>query len=145
MAATVLHTCKHCSTAFDPLEPDDEFCCGGCAFVHDLIHNSGLDQFYTLKGERVTSPVKSIALQGRDWTWLSEMVRAAEARAETGGAAMLDLAVQGISCTGCVWLMEKLFLRHSGALRARVLGRTLGKKELGLLLVVVVVVVLRRV
>ncbi len=120
-AATLTpHLCKHCSTAFEPQEPGEEFCCGGCAFVHDLIHNSGLDQFYTLKGERVTSPVKSIALQGRDWTWLTEMAAAAEVNAEAGGAATLDLAVQGISCTGCVWLMEKLFLRHPGALRARV-------------------------
>jgi len=121
-AISVRHTCKHCSTHFEPLEPEDEFCCGGCAFVFNLINDSGLDQYYTLKGGKVTAPVKNAALQRRDYTWLSELVAATEHRALSTEhpAPALDLAVQGISCTGCVWLIEKLALRHAGALRARV-------------------------
>jgi Cu2+-exporting ATPase len=30
----------------------------------------------------------------------------------------LDLALEGISCVGCVWLVEKLFARHAGSIRA---------------------------
>lgn len=116
----VSHECKHCSTLFEPQEPGEEFCCGGCAFVHNLIHESGLDQYYTLKGGKVGAPVKSTALQRRDYTWLSEMAARAEGAVPEGQAASLDLAVQGISCTGCVWLMEKVLLRHPGMLRARV-------------------------
>ena len=119
MNTTTASHCKHCATAFDPVEPGDEFCCGGCAFVHHLIHESGLDQYYTLKGSKVTAPVKSVALQRRDYAWLAESAAAAEAAAGAG-AAHLDLAVQGISCVGCVWLLERIFLRHPGALRARV-------------------------
>jgi len=116
------YTCKHCSTLFEPLEPGDEFCCGGCAFVFNLINESGLDQYYTLKGGNVTAPVKSTALQRRDYTWLSELATRTEhgAQSTDNSPAALDLAVQGISCTGCVWLMEKLALRHAGVLRARV-------------------------
>ena len=112
--------CRHCSTLFEPQEPGDQFCCGGCAFVFNLINENGLGQYYTLKGGNVAAPVKNAALQRRDYTWLTEMAERAEASAESGQAAALDLAVQGISCTGCVWLMEKLALRHAGALRARV-------------------------
>lgn len=114
------HHCRHCSTIFEPQEPDEEFCCGGCAFVHNLIHENGLDQYYTLKGGKVGAPVKNAALQRRDYSWLTELAARAEQQAGAGQAASLDLAVQGISCTGCVWLMEKVILRHPGALRARV-------------------------
>jgi Cu2+-exporting ATPase len=116
------HTCKHCSTQYEPLEPGDEFCCGGCAFVFNLINETGLGQYYTLKGGKITAPVKNTALQRRDYTWLTELAARTEHRAlnREPSAAALDLAVQGISCTGCVWLMEKLALRHAGVLRARV-------------------------
>ena len=109
--------CRHCATVFVPEEPGDEFCCGGCAFVHNLIHEEGLDQYYTLKGGKVTAPVKSVALQQRDFTWLHEATALAEKDAGTG---RMELAVQGISCVGCVWLLEKVFQRFPGALRARV-------------------------
>ena len=33
-------------------------------------------------------------------------------------AARLELALEGISCVGCVWLVERLFARHPGAIRA---------------------------
>jgi Cu2+-exporting ATPase len=113
------HLCKHCGTHFDPLESADEFCCGGCSFVHQLIHDSGFDQYYNLKGAKVTAPVKSVAFQKRDYTWLTESAHSAELAA-SNGAASLDLAVQGISCVGCVWLLERVFLRTPGALRASV-------------------------
>ena len=32
--------------------------------------------------------------------------------------ARLDLGLEGISCVGCVWLVEKLFARHPGSIRA---------------------------
>lgn len=111
--------CRHCHTLFDPGNADEEFCCGGCAFVYRLIHDSGFEDFYALKGARVTAPVKSTALYKRDDSWLRERVAAAESEARNG-AARLELGVQGISCAGCVWLLERLFERTPGALRARV-------------------------
>ena len=119
MKASTDHACRHCGTHFEPQEPSDEFCCGGCAFVHQLIHDQGFDQYYNLKGGKVTAPVKSVAFQKRDYTWLTESAATAEAAAGQG-AAQLDLAVQGISCVGCVWLLERVFSRIPGALRARV-------------------------
>lgn len=112
-------TCEHCHTLFRPTDPDDRFCCGGCAFVHHLINDSGLGDYYTLKGHRITPPVKSTAFQQRDNTWLTPRIAAAEAAAGDGAAA-LDCAVQGISCVGCVWLLQRLFERRPGTLRAQV-------------------------
>jgi Cu2+-exporting ATPase len=115
-----LRQCRHCATLFDPPAPQDEFCCGGCAFVHNLILENGLDRYYEFKGDRVGAPVKSSALQRRDYSWLAAKATGAEATAAPGKPAVLDLAVQGISCVGCVWLMEKVLLRSPGVLRARV-------------------------
>lgn len=112
-------TCGHCHTLFKPAGPEDRFCCGGCSFVHDLINESGLGDYYTLKGRRITPPVKSAAFQQRDHSWMTPRIAAAEAAAGPG-AATLDCAVQGISCVGCVWLLQRLFERQPGALRAQV-------------------------
>lgn len=113
--------CLHCQTLFTPEDSSGTFCCGGCAFVHHLIHETGLDDYYQLRGTRTTPPVKSAAFHARDNTWLTPLIAAAEAGAlAQNKAATLDCAVQGISCVGCVWLLERLFLLQPGALRASV-------------------------
>jgi P-type Cu2+ transporter len=113
-------TCIHCGTPFLPTERRPEFCCTGCQFVHDLIAKNGLGQFYELQ-EGGVPPVQSLVFQRRDFAWLDEMARNA------GGALTLD--VQGLSCIGCAWLIEKLFVRRAGALAIRV-DPTLGQLAL---------------
>lgn len=115
--------CLHCRTLHTPVTPDDHFCCAGCAFVYDLINNSGLGDYYTLKGGKTTPPLKNTPFHQRDHSWLQPRIAEAETLALTSQetrAATLDCAVQGISCVGCVWLLERLFQRQPGALRARV-------------------------
>jgi Cu2+-exporting ATPase len=85
--------------------------------VAALIRDQGLDRFYDLKRDAATAPVRSRPFEEHDFTWLEPAVAAAEARA-TDGPAELDCAVEGISCIGCVWLMDRLFERHPGAVRA---------------------------
>ena len=93
------------------MRPD--YCCAGCQFVHGLIQKNGLEKFYDLQDGTVM-PVKSLVFQKRDYSWLEVLAKEAEAAAP--GAATLELDLQGISCVGCVWLIEKLFLRKEGAL-----------------------------
>ncbi|MCD8481404.1 MAG: heavy metal translocating P-type ATPase metal-binding domain-containing protein [Verrucomicrobia bacterium] len=113
--------CKHCGTPFSPLiSKEDEFCCHGCAAVYRMIHDQGFEQYYALKEERI-DPVRPSVMEARDYGWLEKASAAAEAAAEQeGGTAQLTLDLMGISCMGCVWLVEKLFLRCSGAVRAEV-------------------------
>ncbi len=118
--------CIHCGTSFRPNAHRPDFCCAGCQFVHDLIAKNNLGQFYDLQ-EGGAQPVKSLVFQKRDYAWLGDLARAAETDAARGAALCLDL--QGISCIGCVWLIEKLFAKKPGALTIRV-DPTLGKIEL---------------
>lgn len=111
--------CEHCGTEFTPRDHAERYCCRGCEYVHDLIEQQGFDRFYDLKQGLVVPPVRSRPFEEHDLTWLEAARAEAEAAAVARGAhAHVDVSVEGISCVGCVWLIEKLFLRHPGAVRA---------------------------
>ena len=112
-------TCRHCGAP----SPQGEFCCAGCAYVFRLVHEAGLDAYYRIKDE-VTSPADSSLLQPRDYAWLHEAQQDAEVNATNGRVPHLVLEVQGISCAGCVWLIEKVFSKQPGAGRVEVNAQT---------------------
>src|SRR6185369_5760433 len=107
--------CLHCGTALDAGRPDTvgAYCCVGCKVVHGLLTSQHLDRYYALRGERGV-PVADAGGPRRDAKWLD----AIESRlaAETG-AARVDLDVQGLHCSACVWLLETLFARCAHAAR----------------------------
>src|SRR5204863_1101511 len=106
-AAIEQRVCIHCGTPFRPTAHRPNFCCAGCQFVHDLIAKNGLGQFYDLQ-EGGVPPVQSLVFQKRDYAWLEDLARV------SNGTLALD--VQGLSCIGCPWLIERLFTRQPGAL-----------------------------
>lgn len=109
--------CVHCGAKFDPTPERPDYCCAGCQFVHDLIVKNGLTQFYNLTDGSLP-PVKSLVFQKRDYSWLNDLATVAESGQTE--VAYLGLDLQGISCIGCVWLIEKLFLSKPGALSVEV-------------------------
>lgn len=113
---STMKSCRHCNTAFSPRKTEEEFCCHGCEYVFRLINDSGLDQFYDLKQGLATTPVKSRPFEEHDFSWLDPMVEQAEMQGRDEAA--IDLALDGISCVGCVWMIETIFARYPGAIRA---------------------------
>lgn len=112
-------TCEHCGTPFSPAREDERFCCKGCECVHDLIHSSGHDRFYELRRDAVLAPVKGRPFEEPELDWLDRATTRAEEEArELGRPARLDCRVEGLSCVACVWLVERLFERQPGAIRA---------------------------
>ena len=110
-------TCEHCDTAFTPTREDESYCCRGCEFVAGMIKECGFDRFYDLKQGLTTAPVRSRPFEQHDFSWLPPLVAQAEGRSSDGSAS-LDCGLEGISCVGCVWLIDKLFDHHPGAIRA---------------------------
>ena len=111
-------TCIHCGTPFSvKARRDSAFCCNGCEYVYRLIRKSGLEHYYDLRDKRI-EPVKAGALQPRDYGWLEKRVAESEAKGGPVAEGVLDL--EGISCIGCVWLIEKLFREHPGAVRIEI-------------------------
>ncbi len=111
--------CRHCGAP----SPQAEFCCAGCAYVYRLVHEAGLDAYYRIKDD-VTTPADASLLQPRDYAWLQEAQQEAEVNATNGRVPYLVMEVQGISCAGCVWLIEKVFSKQSGAGRVEVNAQT---------------------
>jgi len=101
-------SCQHCGA---PFRGDSEFCCRGCEYVHQLILDEGLDRYYELK-DRSLPPVGSTAFHQRDDRELVEKWKNAEEVAP--GVLRMEFELKGISCVGCVWLIEKLYSRYSG-------------------------------
>ncbi|MCC6416454.1 MAG: heavy metal translocating P-type ATPase metal-binding domain-containing protein, partial [Opitutaceae bacterium] len=119
--------CRHCGAPLaDPVTQDGEFCCAGCAYVHRLVYENGFESYYRLKDD-LTPPVDAAVFQPRDYDWLRDLQCAAEASGET--VPRVVLGIQGISCAGCVWLIEKIFEKYPGARRINV-NAQLGEMEL---------------
>ena len=111
--------CEHCGTEYAPKGADERYCCRGCEFVAELIEANGFERFYDLKQDLIVAPVRSRPFEEHNFTWLAAKQAAADERAGARHeAARLELALEGISCVGCVWLVERLFARHPGAIRA---------------------------
>ncbi|HTL69639.1 MAG TPA: heavy metal translocating P-type ATPase metal-binding domain-containing protein [Lacunisphaera sp.] len=105
--------CRHCGLPLTTAAMRESgFCCAGCAYVHRLVHEHGLEGYYKIK-DAVLPPVDQSVFQPRDYAWLRELQEAAE---KAPGTPELTLEVQGISCAGCVWLIERIFLQQPGAL-----------------------------
>ena len=111
-AATPAATCRHCGNTFIPVEGRTEYCCTGCEYVHRLITGQNLDRFYELR-RGATAPVRSVVFQPRDLRWLEGLVKRAEDQA-AGAEVALELDLQGISCVGCVWLIDRLARDFAG-------------------------------
>ena len=106
--------CRHCGAPLsEPRAEASEFCCPGCAYVFRLVHEHGLEGYYRLK-DAVTPPADGAVFEPRDYRWLEEAQREAETAAGTRRPELV-LDVQGISCIGCVWLIERLFAQQAGA------------------------------
>ena len=82
-----------------------------------MIREQGFDRYYDLRDDATGTPVRSRPFENHDFSWLTTAATLAEEKADDG-VAELDCAVEGISCVGCVWLIERVFEHHDGAVRA---------------------------
>jgi Cu2+-exporting ATPase len=99
---------------FDAQMQESGFCCAGCSYVFRLVHEHGLAGYYRIKDE-VTSPADGAVFQPRDYAWLETAQKIAETTAAPDRPPELMLDLQGVSCAGCVWLIERLFQQQAGA------------------------------
>lgn len=101
--------CRHCSTPYRVEAGVDGFCCGGCREVHALICREGLGDYYR-KQDRIAEPLKDRALSAVDHVAFQRI----QNRIEAGdGPAHAAFSVSGMSCMGCVWLIERLTERQA--------------------------------
>lgn len=110
--------CEHCGNTFKPRFRGENFCCSGCRVVHEMIQAGGLSSFYHLLGKTVLEPVSHPEPSQDQLDEIAEAAHLAEAQETSGDhSACLTLRVGNLSCTACIWLIDRLFQKYEGALR----------------------------
>lgn len=110
--------CSHCGTPFTP-RAKEAYCCHGCEYVAQILSENDLTRFYELKGRIAVPPVGSKAFTEAEVAPLVSVLQRVEASTEKP-VAHARFSLEGISCIGCVWLIEAIFQRQSGSARVRI-------------------------
>lgn len=107
--------CRHCGRRVSSKFLGRGFCCEGCERVYDIIRGEGLSDFY---GQGSTpAPVGERPLRNANFEWAGGVQASAESAGGSEAKAQLELS--GMSCGGCVWLVERLARRQPGVREAR--------------------------
>ena len=107
-----LGACAHCGESF---AGEGEYCCGGCAAAAEWIRGSGLGDYYRLRsaeGNRVQPG--SVDLRA----WDRDDVQRQHARV-LGDEREIRLAVEGMRCAACAWLIDRALATQPGVVEAR--------------------------
>lgn len=110
-----MQVCTHCLLSISPdeavyLDTVEEqhllFCCNGCRGIYELIHEEGLDSYYSRRDGWQSGPPETaqVVLE-----LFSDQVRE-----EEDGDRSITLQIGGVRCASCIWLIEKGIGRISG-------------------------------
>src|SRR6185437_8345502 len=115
--------CAHCGvnvpSGLINAESEAQFCCAGCRAVYTTLHACGLEDYYRLRdiSEAATKPVARS--DSRFESFDSPTFHKLYVQNHENGLATADLALEGISCAACVWLVERLPRVLKGVIEAR--------------------------
>ena len=104
-------TCLHCELPIGR-GGAGRFCCSGCELVYELLRTDKMQRYYRLR-QGPGTPVADLPKRDRDLSWLAEVAR----KEPRKGQQHIRLDVQGIHCSGCVWILEKTFQLQPGSQR----------------------------
>lgn len=120
--------CAHCGLTVPPAlqtsPGQPSFCCAGCKAVFGMIRASGLDRFYELRAadlNRLPSPANPRLASYAEFDDAS--FEALHVRGQ-GLYRSVDWYLEGVHCSACVWLVERLPRVLPGVIESRLdLGR----------------------
>ena len=119
--------CTHCKLEFDEsvmiTEKENDkalyFCCKGCEGVYHLLNAKDLDGFYEQLGNNKLEPVKLDANDDLERFDL-EGFRKKYIKTSKDGFSEINLIIEGIHCSACVWLNEKVLHQSDGIVEATI-------------------------
>lgn len=114
--------CTHCNLTFSEdvmiVEDDHYFCCKGCQGVYHLLNAEGLDTFYDKLGDTTLQPA---TLETDDLAKFDlEGFKNKYIKVDEDGLYEIHLIIEGIHCSACVWLNEKVLHKTEGVLEASI-------------------------
>jgi P-type Cu2+ transporter len=109
-AEAALSVCAHCGL---PAQADRRFCRPGCEAAYGIIQGLGLGRYYQQRlldvGARALRPEPA-----ERWDLARHIV------ARPDGGHELTLAIDGLQCGACVWLIESVLAKQPDVLVGRV-------------------------
>ncbi len=117
--------CVHCGlpTHCDAGTPAEQiFCCAGCLGAYQLIQGWGLEDFYALRDQMKLTGSAQAAGRGNRYEQFdtAEFLGPSTPVALSDGTCRAELAIHGLHCGACAWLIENAAAREPGLLSARV-------------------------
>ena len=118
--------CTHCNLEFDKsvmieeVEGDRDlyFCCKGCQGVYHLLNEEGLGSFYNKLGDTTLQPadkpnvdLEKFDLDGFKKRYIKEL---------DDELLEINLIIEGIHCSACVWLNERVLHKTNGVIEASI-------------------------
>lgn len=130
-SATQRVACAHCglpvpsSMLAEHAAQSTPFCCTGCQAAYEVIRGCGLERYYALRDQaQAANSTGGSTLRASDRRFdeyddeTFQALYARPASAETN-LRRIELLLQGVHCSACVWLLEKLPQVVKGVVEAR--------------------------
>jgi Cu2+-exporting ATPase len=119
-------SCAHCGNevqrALFETGSERQFCCSGCRSVFAILNEAGLDAYYRHREESGATGRPALTTE-KNYTELDqpEFVSLHCRRSGTPGSSLLatELYLEGVHCSACLWLVEKVSALVPGVSEAR--------------------------
>lgn len=95
-------TCIHCGLD----SGEEDFCCGGCETAYKIIHEWGLDAFYE-KATASKRPIGDLSFAKYEIFDNAEFLES-HTQKRSDGLREAYFSIEGLYCSACIWLIEKL-------------------------------------
>jgi len=121
--------CTHCNLTFSEemmiKEEDDStslyFCCKGCQGVYHLLNTEGLGTFYDKLGDTKLQPASQSNVSTDDLEKFDlGGFKNKYIKTHDDDLHEINLIIEGIHCSACVWLNEKVLHKVDGILEATI-------------------------
>jgi Cu2+-exporting ATPase len=115
--ASARAACAHCG---EPVADagDARYCCTGCAAAAEWIRSAGLSDYYRLREASGGLGAGRVGDAPADYAaWDREELQRAHVLA-VGDAREIGLALEGMRCAACAWLVDRALAREPGVREA---------------------------
>ena len=94
------------------------FCCQGCQGVYHLLNSEGLDTFYDKLGDTKLKPIEDINQDLEKFDL--DGFRDKYIISRDDGLSEINLIIEGIHCSACIWLNEKVLHKTDGVIETSI-------------------------
>lgn len=112
------HAKRHAGDSIELAKTEALFCCTGCEAAYELLHASGLDDFYSYRANEPGATGRP-AGSSESFEEFDDPTFEAKFVQREGNVATSTLRLDGIHCRACVWLLERLPRLAQGVLESR--------------------------